>query len=78
MREKVAILGARLVQVCKVYAHPPLFVDFFDHHHVGQPVGVVNFSNEVCILQLADFFHYDLVLFLGEHSLLLTDRGKSG
>ena len=78
MREKVAILGARLVQVCKVYAHPPLFVVLFDHHHVGQPVGIVEFSNEVCILQLAEFFHYDLVLFLDENLLLLTDRGKSG
>ena len=78
LREGVAILGARLVQVCEVYTHPPFPIGFFNHQYIGQPVGVVHFPNEFYILQYADFFQYSSVSFLGKHSLLLTDRGKEG
>ena len=78
LQKRVAILRARLVQVHKVYAYPPLPIGFLDHHHIRQLVGIVNFSDEVCLLQLADFFHYSSILFLGEHLHNLRIGGKVG
>ena len=76
--EGVAILGVCFVQVRKVYVHPPLPIGFLDHHHFHQPVEIVKFFDEVCLLQLAGFFRYSSIPFLGEHLLLLTNRWKSG
>ena len=72
----MAILGARLVHVRKVYPHPPFPIGFLDHYHICQPIRVVYFSNEAYFLQFANFFCYFLVSFLGEHPLLLIDGWK--
>ena len=70
------LLGHAFVQVGEVHAHSPLAFYFFDHDHVGQPVGVVDFPNEICLQQFAYFFGYGFVTFLGEDPLLLPDWGE--
>ena len=74
-RERVAILEACFVQVREVYAHPPFPIGFLDHHHVCQPVGVIYFSDEACLLQFSNFC-YCSIPFLSEHPLPLTDGWK--
>ena len=72
------ILGVCFIQVREVHTHPPFFVGLFYHYYVGQPVEVVNFAYKLYFLQLVNLFCYGLVLFLREHSLLLTDMSKRG
>ena len=47
--EWIAVLRASLVEVREVYTHPPFTIGLFNHDHVCQPVGVVYFSDEVCL-----------------------------
>ena len=77
-QEGVAIIGAHLFQVHEVYTHPSFPVGFFYYHYISQLVGVVHLPDEFYILQFVDFFRYSPISFLGEHSFLLTDRGKIG
>ena len=74
VREWIVVFWAWLIQVNEVYAHSPLTVRFFYHDHVGQPFRVVDFSDEICLQQLAYLFSYDFVPFLGEDLLLMLDR----
>ena len=46
-QERITVLWASLIQVSEVYAHPLLVVRFFDHDHIGQSFGVVNFFDEI-------------------------------
>ena len=49
-QEEVTIFWACLIQVGEVYTRPPLSADFLDHHHVCQPVEVVDLPNEILLL----------------------------
>lgn len=45
-RKQVYILWASLVEVGVVNAHPLFLVGFLDHHDIGQPCRVCDFSDE--------------------------------
>ena len=47
--EWIAVLWVCFIQVGEVYAHSLLSICFFDHNYVGQPFGVVDFLDEVCL-----------------------------
>jgi len=76
-REQITVLWASLIQVGEVYAHLLLVVRFFDHDHIGQPFGVVDFFDEIYLQQLAYLFSYGFVPFLGENPFLLLDWGEA-
>ena len=71
-----AVFGAGLIEVREVYAHPPFSIGLFNHDHVGQPIGVVYFLDEVCLKQLSNFLSYGFVPLLSEYSFLLSDWRK--
>ena len=56
--------------------HSPLSASFFDHYYVRQPVKVVYLPYKARFLQFSNLFHYGSISFQGEHSFLLSDRGK--
>ncbi|CAL2277465.1 unnamed protein product [Prunus armeniaca] len=51
-REREAILGTSPIQVGVVYTHALAFSWFVDHHHIGQPGGVVHLLDETNVAQL--------------------------
>ena len=72
----MAIFGAGLTEVREVYTHSPFFIDLFNHDDVRQPIGVVHFSDEICLKQLSYFLGNGFVQLLSEYSFLLPDWGK--
>jgi len=71
--KRKAILWASLIEVCVVDADPSLAVSFLYHYHIGQPLGVVGFSDEPCLEEFAHLFIYYFLSFGGKASLLLLD-----
>jgi len=55
-RERVCVFGACPVQISVIGAHSPFIVGLFDHDDVGEPGGKPDFSNEVCMEELVNFF----------------------
>jgi hypothetical protein len=66
--EREAVLRASLIEVGKVYAHPPLTRRFLDHDYVSQPIRVMDFPDKIRIHQLVHFFSYSFVPLRGEVS----------
>ena len=65
--EWVIVLGAGSIEIGEINAHPPFSLGLFYHNYICQLVGVVYFSNEICIEQLLNFFSYRFVSFLSKH-----------
>ena len=75
-REWTIVFGASLIEVHKVYAHPSFSIGLFNHDEVCQLVGIVHFSDEICLKQLLNFLSNGFVPLLSEYSFLLPDWGK--
>ena len=43
----VTILQASSISIGKIHTHPPFAIRLFDYHYIGQPIRVVNLSNEI-------------------------------
>ena len=78
LREWIVVFRASLIEVLEVYAHLPLSIGLLDHDDICQPIGIVHFSDEICIKQLSYFLGNGFVLLLGEYSYLLPDWGECG
>ena len=50
MRQWIDILGAGLVQIDEVHAHPTFAISLLDHHHISQPVRVINIPDKFAII----------------------------
>ena len=74
----VGVLWAGLVEVCEVYAHPPLPVGLLYQHHICQPLWVLNLPNVVDTQQLSCFFFDDVLPLLVELSPPLANRSDLG
>ena len=61
--QRIAIPRASLVQISEVHTHPPFAVSLLDHHHINQPVWVINFSDKFCCGQLLNFFFNGIISF---------------
>jgi hypothetical protein len=55
------ILWARFFQISVIDTHPPFFIFLSDKYRVGQPLGVVNFTDKPDSEELADLFLNGLV-----------------
>ena len=69
---------ARLVEVGVVDANVSFFACLLDHYHVGQPVGVTNFMNEVGCQEFVDLFFDAILPFRSEAPFFLLDRPETG
>jgi hypothetical protein len=58
--EREAVFWTGLVEVSEVYKYPPLFVGFLHHDYIRQPVGVVDFLDELCLQELLNLHNYGL------------------
>jgi hypothetical protein len=67
------IFGACLVETGVVNAHLKLPASLWDDNRVGQPLQVVDLSDEATIEQLFDFFMDEVLLFNGLLLGLLLD-----
>ena len=76
--EWVAILRVSFVEVREIYAHPPFSVGLLNHDDIYQPIGVVHFSDEICLKQLSYFLGNGFVPLLSEYLFLLPDWGECG
>ena len=47
--------GVGSVQICEVDTHSPFPASFFHHDHIGKPVRVMYFPDEVGLLKLGSF-----------------------
>ena len=74
----VTILGTCFVQVSEIYAHSPLATCFLHHHHIGQPIWVIDFLNELCRGQFLKLFLDYLISLRSEYPFLLANRLKKG
>ena len=45
--QREVVLRVSTIQICEVNAHSPFPVCLFDHDDVGQPLGIIYFSDEV-------------------------------
>ena len=50
MRQWIDILRAGLVQIDEVHAHPTFAISLLDHHHISQPVRVINIPDKFAII----------------------------
>ena len=71
-RQWVAILGASLIQIGKVYTHSSLTICLLDHYYIGQPVWIINLSNELRYDQLLHFFFNSIVSLRSKHPFILS------
>ena len=53
-----AIFWAGFVKIFVIYASAPLPIRLFDHDHIGHPLGVLGFSDEIGGEKLFDFRVY--------------------
>ena len=47
--ERKTIFWTGLVEVGEVHAHPPFPVGLLHQHYISQPLGVVDFLDDLCI-----------------------------
>ena len=75
-RKWIAVFQAGFIEVREVYTHPPFSISLFNHDDVRQPIGIVYFSDEICLKQFSNFLNNDFILLMSEYSFLLPDWGK--
>ena len=68
------ILRASTIQICEVDAHSPLPVCFLDHDDIGQPLGIIDFSDKIGSKQFLYFVHDSFVSFRSKSSSHLLDE----
>ena len=71
MWQWVAILWASLIQIGEVHSYSPFSISLPNHHHVSQPIRVINFLNKFHRSQLLDFFLNSIILLKSKDSFLL-------
>ena len=68
------ILWAGFIEVCIIDTNPLFSVRFLYHHHIGQPLGIMGFPNELSLEELADLLANRRVPLGVESAALLNDK----
>ena len=64
-RKGERIFRTGFIQVCEVYAYPPLSVLLFYHHSVGQPFGIKYFLDSPCSLKFSYLVLNSFIMVFG-------------
>ena len=52
--EEKAVFWTSFVEIGEVYTHPPLSIGLLDQDYIGQPIGIADFLDELCLEELLD------------------------
>ena len=71
--QREVVLQAGAIQIHEVDAHSPFPVYLFDQDYIGQPLGIVDFPDEVSSEQFAHLIHDCFISFRSENSSSFLD-----
>jgi hypothetical protein len=68
------VFWTSFIQIHKIHTHLPFAIGFLYHYHIGQPIRVINFSDEPCHQKFLYLVRNDLISVWSKYSSLLLYR----